>query len=319
MFWLYALLLACYLMPTHILEEITAIQRAKSALEASSDVSFSVATTIQDANSQELLINFTTHYSRLGNNWRVIPEVVQKTDEPKKVIRISDKGFIKNDKYFSVLSKNAKLGGWVLESTTMSDQEPEGLYKKIKDKLSQQMPSEMYKIGDDAMWDLVSKSSKTSTDFDDNEKCILVKLSVLPASDKEFSGTYQIYLHRKDLSFAISKVVSDLKFSDLRFESETTFIYKNNLLSQKNTKVSESQGGKLIKSIVRADDYAYIDTNDIEDYTLSAFGLPEPEGVVWEKPTPVWVWLVVAAGVLAAMAVLFRYWQKRIARRAAAT
>jgi hypothetical protein len=54
-------------------------------------------------------------------------------------------------------------------------------------------------------------------------------------------------------------------------------------------------------------------------FRLSHYGFPEPEGVVWEQPTPVWVWLAVAAGVLAGFAVLFRWLQKRIARRAAAT
>jgi hypothetical protein len=43
------------------------------------------------------------------------------------------------------------------------------------------------------------------------------------------------------------------------------------------------------------------------EFTLSAFGLPEPVGVVWERRTPVYVWLLVAAGVLGVLAVFF-YW-----------
>lgn len=43
------------------------------------------------------------------------------------------------------------------------------------------------------------------------------------------------------------------------------------------------------------------------DFTLSAFDLPEPFGVVWKKQTPTYVWLLVAAGTCAVLAVGFRY------------
>jgi hypothetical protein len=43
------------------------------------------------------------------------------------------------------------------------------------------------------------------------------------------------------------------------------------------------------------------------EFRLTAFGLPEPVGVVWEKKTPVYVWLLVAAGVLGLLALLFRW------------
>jgi hypothetical protein len=51
-----------------------------------------------------------------------------------------------------------------------------------------------------------------------------------------------------------------------------------------------------------------------EEFTLSAFGLPEPVGVVWEKRTPVYVWLLVAAGVLLTLAVFLRWLARRLRR-----
>jgi hypothetical protein len=51
-----------------------------------------------------------------------------------------------------------------------------------------------------------------------------------------------------------------------------------------------------------------------EEFTLSAFGLPEPVGVVWEKRTPVYVWLLVAAGVLLTLALVFRWLARRLRR-----
>jgi len=50
------------------------------------------------------------------------------------------------------------------------------------------------------------------------------------------------------------------------------------------------------------------------EFTLSAFGLPEPVGVVWEKRTPVYVWLLVAAGVLLTLGIFFRWLARRLRR-----
>ena len=47
------------------------------------------------------------------------------------------------------------------------------------------------------------------------------------------------------------------------------------------------------------------------EFTLSAFGLPEPVGVVWEKRTPNYVWFLIAAGAFAAAAIAFRLLTRR--------
>jgi len=47
------------------------------------------------------------------------------------------------------------------------------------------------------------------------------------------------------------------------------------------------------------------------DFTLSAFGLPEPVGVTWERPTPTYVWVLTAAGGCGLLALLFRYLGRR--------
>lgn len=40
------------------------------------------------------------------------------------------------------------------------------------------------------------------------------------------------------------------------------------------------------------------------DCTLTAFGLPEPVGLTWSRPTPIYVWLLVAAAIAALVAFL---------------
>lgn len=47
------------------------------------------------------------------------------------------------------------------------------------------------------------------------------------------------------------------------------------------------------------------------EFTLSAFGLPEPVGVSWKKPIPTYVWILGAAAACGALAVLFRYLARR--------
>jgi hypothetical protein len=56
---------------------------------------------------------------------------------------------------------------------------------------------------------------------------------------------------------------------------------------------------------------------DDAEFTLSAFGLPEPVGVTWEKPSRTYLWILAAAGVSVALALGFRYLARRRAAQAA--
>lgn len=57
---------------------------------------------------------------------------------------------------------------------------------------------------------------------------------------------------------------------------------------------------------------------DTRDFTLSAYGLPEPVGVTWARPTPRYVWFLLAAGGFVLLAVGFRYLARRRAAPVAA-
>ena len=46
---------------------------------------------------------------------------------------------------------------------------------------------------------------------------------------------------------------------------------------------------------------------DMTEFTLSAFGLPEPPGVTWPKPTPWYLWAAVAAAVCLVLAFVLRW------------
>jgi hypothetical protein len=52
------------------------------------------------------------------------------------------------------------------------------------------------------------------------------------------------------------------------------------------------------------------------DFRLSAFGLPEPQGVVWSKPARTWIWLLVGAAAAGIFAVAFARARSRLLKRA---
>jgi hypothetical protein len=55
------------------------------------------------------------------------------------------------------------------------------------------------------------------------------------------------------------------------------------------------------------------------DFRLTAFGMPEPEGVVWEKPFPRYWYFVGAAALFGILALLIRYFGRRTATAPPAT
>ena len=56
-----------------------------------------------------------------------------------------------------------------------------------------------------------------------------------------------------------------------------------------------------------------------DEFWLSHYGFPEPVGVVREKPTPRYLWLLLATGAFLALAIGFRYLARRRAARGRAT
>ncbi|HMP01220.1 MAG TPA: hypothetical protein PKD86_15985 [Gemmatales bacterium] len=59
-------------------------------------------------------------------------------------------------------------------------------------------------------------------------------------------------------------------------------------------------------------------SQNIEPFTLSAFGLPEPYGIEWDRPTPWWLYALISAGVLFVVMLLLSLWKRRLAARQAA-
>ncbi|HMP01928.1 MAG TPA: hypothetical protein PKD86_06670 [Gemmatales bacterium] len=61
---------------------------------------------------------------------------------------------------------------------------------------------------------------------------------------------------------------------------------------------------------VQVTDWSTEPTPAIE-FTLSAFGLPEPYGIEWERPTPWWLYAAISGGLLLFVVVLVRLWRRQ--------
>jgi hypothetical protein len=71
--------------------------------------------------------------------------------------------------------------------------------------------------------------------------------------------------------------------------------------------------GPAFKVLVEFEDVVFRDSNESE-FTLSAFGLPEPPGVEWKRPTRWWLWLA-CFGILAlTLGTMFIWLKGRAAR-----
>ena len=81
----------------------------------------------------------------------------------------------------------------------------------------------------------------------------------------------------------------------------------------------ELTNGEVLRSRYTAQYRLRVDRSSQEwQCTLSAFGLPEPYGVEWERPTPWWLYALISAGVLFVVAVIVSFWKRRLAARQSA-
>src|SRR5205814_1457919 len=83
------------------------------------------------------------------------------------------------------------------------------------------------------------------------------------------------------------------------------------------TRSTESASGEFGKgkSVYEIDFEMSIDDRVADsEFTLSAFGLPEPIGVTWKKPTPRYVWLLLGTAACAGLTVGCRFLARRAGR-----
>ena len=126
------------------------------------------------------------------------------------------------------------------------------------------------------------------------------------------SGTV-ILIPSKNWVIASSEYI--MKDSVATSRCSETYSYNQDLTPKKIDVFVESTLGAKYSSIFDYNLSAAANVSD-SDFTLTAFGLPEPVGVTWEKPTPRYLFFLAAAAGFAVLVVLFRWLARR--RRTAA-
>lgn len=88
------------------------------------------------------------------------------------------------------------------------------------------------------------------------------------------------------------------------------------ILRRTETRMEGKQNGKTVFEESGTGEFDLAADPSVPDTecTLTAFGLPEPVGVEWKRPTPLYVWLLMAAGVCGGLAYLFFYLRRRSSR-----
>jgi hypothetical protein len=85
---------------------------------------------------------------------------------------------------------------------------------------------------------------------------------------------------------------------------------------QSEVKMTRGENSLLSHFITKGKYKTWIQTDLPEqEFSLTAYGLPEPVGVKWDQRTPRYVWFLIAAGAFAALALGFRHLSRRRAAR----
>lgn len=118
------------------------------------------------------------------------------------------------------------------------------------------------------------------------------------------------HIHEADLRLKGSNGESAMLHCQFSFKA----VSGPHLLPTHSTRSRKVSGKETFELSV---EYDLRETNDsIQDseFTLSAYGLPEPVGVTWAKPTPRFIWFLIAGGASAIIALAFFYSKNRLAR-----
>ena len=238
-----------------------------------------------------------------------------------------------NSRYSFGLTKNQERSGWLLQYVSEQD---------LKTLTGKYHPRYIARnVGFAAVFELAwntgglkfpeafsderfSVEKVTNVDFD-GSKCVRLDYSYTPAKvsievvrDQELpQHTSGFAIYDPSLNWAIRQSeVSHSQAQGPPLVARVTMSYqrgKGEVCFPKFAEVTIHPGSKLEER--DSFEVKTIERREIpeSEFTLSAFGLPEPEGVMWAKPrkSRTWLWLAGAAGVSALIAIGFSRLRRR--------
>jgi hypothetical protein len=248
--------------------------------------------------------SYTLHAIRSGNNL-----VLEKIE--------SGAIFLKNDKYSCIIKRNEQGAHAYSDIATATDSRIDILDKVINFSTAHGnviSPNTFFLTGRLDKYlesgELVISSSQQVLPN------IILKCELTCQNTANNQVRYSIYIYCDSSSLMINKIEFKRISSD-----GTVAVAGTQLFDYANGKIKtisiQSPGDKDEISFT---DFQYAKI-PIDRFTATFYGLPEPEGVVWEKPIPSYVWYLSIAGGAVAIMLLCGWLLKRgaKARAAAAT
>lgn len=234
-------------------------------------------------------------------------------------LRINDQLVVKNEKY--TFNAKTKDSDWVLGTYGLNSED------KIRpsiNKLSSAMENMHFQhtVGDVLLIDHIDKLKIV----DETDRMI----TAISTSDIKSEGSansitlfnLEIKMDKK-YHFFIAEAKSNQHINTSRGKTSTKRLIFDRVGNEQkfSETTTDSYGlppdGLVIEKVI---DYKYTYRVGLKnsDFRLSAYGLPEPEGVVWEKPTPTYIWFLLGAGAFGVFALLFGYLKRRSSRESLA-
>jgi hypothetical protein len=127
------------------------------------------------------------------------------------------------------------------------------------------------------------------------------------------SGWYELHGDTLGIKYAESTIARSGYSMKYVLNAQTRNVNGLAVLEGYDVSFIEHVGGKIRRNqteILADIKYGKI-SSDEHPFTLSQYGLPEPEGILWKKPIPLYVWLLAGAAVLGLIALVCRWLLRR--------
>ncbi len=264
-----------------------------------------------------------TEYKATGD-WRFLSNHVRDVQPPEGKPNRNTDAFGVNSRYRFVITKAAIGEDYLFKSVTMNGETPSPHDQRLFDTLPKLKRRPFQdagsvsvllvngKFGPGELRNIPGFNLLSATERDGGRK-LVVEFSYTPLDAKGVAGG----------EVSRCSVVYDLDRYGVPVEQTERCLRRGTLMESRKTYDVERAGAEFVirtsyKATYTSDGkVTYGRSSDTRtvvklgalpetEFTLSAFGLPEPVGVTWEKPTPLYVWLLAAAGGCAVLALLLR-------------
>jgi hypothetical protein len=214
--------------------------------------------------------------------------------------------FVQNPKYSFQLHAKPQTGKWVLDQTTMKADGKSDLPITFDQIYSAHDFS--IDIDGSPIHKLLEGISYSDSMYEEvnGSKCIRLSTAI-NASNK----TAEITMFFDIASNRIMRFVKNVRGNTSIF-TQADYSYS----SDQNDPIKKYNVARTTKFILSDkstyelfDSYDFVISPGIDEarLRLTAFDLPEPEGVVWEKPTPYYIYLLSGAAILTLVAIISRW------------